>query len=75
MISRTEFLRVVMVVPHKYSMSNIVGKMKVILSRELRFRDSELKRTYWGGAWSHGFFPLTVKLNEGVIRWYAGQQE
>jgi len=39
----------VLVIPPKYAVSSIVGKMKANVSRHLRLRYSALKRTYWGG--------------------------
>ena len=50
--------------------------MKANLSRHLRLRYPELKRTYWGaGLGSPGFFSSTVGLNEALIRRYVEQQE
>ena len=42
-------IHMVLVIPPKYAVSSIVGKMKANLSRQLRLRYPELKRTYWGG--------------------------
>jgi REP-associated tyrosine transposase len=62
-------IHMVLVIPPKYAVSSIVGKMQANLSRQLRLRYPELKRTYWGAVlWSPGFFPSTVGLNEAVIR-------
>ena len=44
-----DHIHVVLVIPPKYAVSSIVGKMKANLSRQLRLRYPELKRTYWGG--------------------------
>ena len=66
----------VLVIPPKYAVSSIVGKMKANLSRQLRLRYPELKRTYWGAVlWSPGFFSSTVGLNEAGIRRYVDHQE
>jgi len=71
-----DHIHVVLVIPPKYAVSSIVGKMKANLSRQLRLRYPELKRTYWGGVlWSPGFFSSTVGLNEAVIRRYVDHQE
>ena len=70
-----DHIHVVLVIPPKYAVSSIVGKMKANLSRQLRLRYPELKRTYWGGVlWSPGFFSSTVGLNEAVIRRYVDHQ-
>ena len=71
-----DHIHVVLVIPPTYAVSSIVGKMKANLSRQLRLRYPELKRTYWGAVrWSPGFFSSTVGLNEAVIRRYVDQQE
>ena len=65
-----------LVLPPKYAVSSIVGKMTAHLSRHLRLRYPGLKRTYWGAVlWFPGFFSSTVGLNEAVIRRYVEHQE
>lgn len=62
-----DHIQVVMVIPPKYAVSSIVGKMKAKLSRQLRLRYPELKRTCLGAVqWTPGFFSSTVGLNEAV---------
>ena len=71
-----DHIHVVLVIPPKYAVLSIVGKMKANLSRQLRLRYPELKQTYWGVVlWSPGFFSSTVGLNEAVIRRYVDHQE
>jgi len=71
-----DHIHMVLVIPPKYAVSSIVGKMKANLSRQLRLRYPELKQTYWGEVlWSPGFFSSTVGLNEAVIRRYVEHQE
>jgi len=71
-----DHMHMVLVSPPKYAVSSMVGKMKAHLSRQLRLRYPELKRTYWGAVlWSPGFFSSTVGLNEAVIRRYVEHQE
>ncbi|MDR4484004.1 MAG: IS200/IS605 family transposase [Nitrospirales bacterium] len=54
-------IHMVLVIPPKYAVSSIVGKMKANLSRQLRLRYPERKRTYWGAVlWSPGGFSSTV---------------
>ncbi len=73
---QVDHIHVVLVIPPKYAVLSIVGKMKANLSRELRLRYPELKQTYWGAVlWSPGFFSSTVGLNEAVIRRYVAHQE
>ena len=69
-------IHVVLGIPPKYAVSDIVGKMKANLSRQLRRRYPGLKKTYWGAVlWSSGFFSSTVGINEAVIRRYVEHQE
>ena len=71
---QVDHIHVGMVIPPKYAVSSMVGKMKANLSRQLRLRDPELKRTYWGAVLlSPGFFSSTVGLNEAIIRRYVDQ--
>ncbi len=71
-----DHIHVVLVIPPKYAVSVIVGKMKANVSWQLRLRYPELKQRYWGGVlWSPGFFSSTVGLNEAVIRRYVDHQE
>ena len=73
---QVEHVHVVLVIPPKYAVSSLVGKMKANLSRQLRLRYPELKKTYWGSVLcSPGFFSSTVGLNEAVIRRYVDHQE
>ncbi len=73
---QVDHIHVVMVIPPKYAVSSIVGKMKANLSRQLRLRYAELKQTNWGAVlWSPGFFSSTVGLNEAVIRQYVDHHE
>ncbi len=57
-----------LVIPAKYSVSSIVGKMKANFSRQLRLRYLELKRTYWGA--DSGLWGLVFNrwVDEAVIR-------
>jgi len=71
-----DHIHMVLVIPPKYAVSSILGKMKANLSRQLRLWYPELQRTYWGAVlWSPGFFSSTVGLNEAVIRRYVEHQE
>jgi len=75
-MERAGRFHVVLVIPPQYAVSSIVGQMKANLSRQLRLRYPELKRTYWGAVlWSPGFFSSTVGLNEAVVRRYVEHQE
>ncbi len=73
---QVDHIHVVLVIPPKYAVSRIVGKIKTNLSRQLRLRSPELQQTYWGTVWwSPGFFSSTVGLNEAMLRRYVDYQE
>ena len=71
-----DHVHLVMVIPPKYSVSSIVGKIKANTSREIRKRFPRLKRIYWRNEfWSVGFFSSTVGIDEEVIKRYVEFQE
>jgi len=45
---QVDHIHVGLVIPPKYAVSSMVGKMKANLSRHLRLRYPALKQTYWG---------------------------
>ena len=65
-----------MVIPPKYSVSEIVNQIKVNTSRDMKKRFEFLEKVYWGtdSVWSTGFFVSTVGINEDVIRKYVQMQ-
>ena len=63
-------------IPPKYAVSTIVGKIKANTSREIRQRFPGLKKVYWRNEfWSIGFFSSTVGIDEAVIKRYVEFQE
>ena len=73
---REDHVHLIMIIPPRYSVSGIVGKIKSNTSREVRKRFNWIKKTYWRDEfWSRGFFSSTVGINEEVIRRYVEFQE
>ena len=73
---RPDHLHLVAVIPPKYAVSAIVGKIKANTSREIRHRFPEIKKVYWRHEfWSVGFFSSTVGIDEAVIKRYVEFQE
>ena len=73
---QVDHLYLVIVIPPKYAVSAIVGKIKVHTSREIRQRFPWIKKIYWPNeCWSVGFFSSTVGVNEDVIKRYVEFQE
>ena len=67
-----DHIHLVAVIPPKYAVSAIVGKIKANTSREIRQRFPQIKRVYWRNEfWSVGFFSSTVGIDEAVIRRYV----
>ena len=73
---REDDIHLIIVIPPRYSVSGIVGKIKTNTSREVRKKFDWIRRIYWRGEfWSRGFFSSTVGINEEVIRRYVEFQE
>ena len=61
----------------KYSVTQIVTKIKSITAREIFKRSPEVKKVLWGGEfWTDGYFVNTVSKhgNEQVIKRYIKEQ-
>ena len=73
---QVDHIHLVIVIPPKYAVSAIVGKIKANPSREIRQRFPWIKKIYWRNEfWSVGFFSSTVGVNEDVIKRYGEFQE
>ena len=71
-----DHVHLVIIIPPRYSVSDIVGKIKVNTSREVRKRFEWVKKSYWRNEfWSPGFFSSTVGIDEEVIKRYVEFQE
>ena len=71
-----DHVHLVIIIPPKYSVSSIVGKIKANTSREVRLRFEWVKKTYWRKEfWSPGYFSSTVGITEEVIKRYVEFQE
>jgi putative transposase len=71
-----DHIHLVVIIPPRYSVSGIVGKIKANTSREIRKKFESVKKIYWRNEfWSPGFFSSTVGINEDVIRKYIEFQE
>ena len=72
-----DHIHMVMIIPPKYAVSDVIGRMKGITSRKLRKKFSWLKKTYWKEniVWSPGYFVSTVGVDEERIIKYVKWQE
>ncbi len=73
---RHDHIHIVMSIPPKYSVSNVVGYIKGKLALRLFERCEQLGRRYWGRhLWSRGYCVSTVGIDEEQIRQYVKWQE
>ena len=71
-----DHIHLVIIIPPRYSVSGVVGKIKANTSRQIRKEFDWVKDIYWRNEfWSPGFFSFTVGINEEVIRKYIEYQE
>jgi putative transposase len=71
-----DHVHLIVIVPPKYSVSDMVGKMKTNTSREVRKLFFWVKEIYWRNEfWSPVFFSSTVGIDEDVIKRYVEFQE
>ena len=73
---QVDHVHVVIVIPPKYAVSDLVGKIKANTSRAIRQQFPWIRQTYRKAVfWSPGFFSSTVGINEKVIMRYVAFQE
>ena len=76
---QVDHIHMVMVVPPKYAVSEVIGKIKHWTAKELRKKFGWLAKVYWKESvvWSPGYFVATVGLDEQTIlayvKWQARQ--
>ena len=69
---QADHVHLVIIIPPKYSVSTIVGRIKANTSCEVRKRFPWVKKLYWRNEfWSPGFFSSTVGIDEEVIKRYV----
>lgn len=64
-----DHLHMMMLIPPKYSISDVMGKLKSQSSHQIRKTFSWLSKVCWNGniVWSLGYFVSSVGVNEQVI--------
>lgn len=73
---QSEHVHLVIWVPPKYSISNVMGYLKGKLAIRLFQRYERLGKRLWGRhIWSRGYCVSTVGINEEQIRQYVRWQE
>ena len=71
-----DHIHMLMIIPPKYAVSRVVGKMKGMTSSELRKKFDWLKNRYWQEniVWSPGCFVSTVGIEEEQVLKYVEYQ-
>ena len=68
-----DHIHMVMIIPPKYAVSEVIGRVKGIRSSHLREKFDWLKQVYWkeNVVWSPGYFVSTVGVDEERILKYV----
>jgi putative transposase len=71
-----DHLHMVMVIPPKYSISSVMGKLKSRSASEMRKLFPWLAKVYWKEnlVWSPGYFVSSVGIDENTIKQYVELQ-
>lgn len=71
-----DHIHLVVIIPPKYSVSDVVGRLKSVTGSELRKKFDWLEKVYWKEniVWSPGYFVSTVGVDEEKIRRYVQWQ-
>lgn len=76
---QVDHIHLVMIIPPKYAVSDVVGRLKGLTASHLRKKFEWPKNLYWKEniVWSPGFFVSMVGVDEEKIiqhvRWQQGQ--
>ena len=76
---QVDHIHLVMVIPPKYAVSDVIGRLKQYTASRLRKKFAFLHKVYWKESvvWSSGYFVSSVGINEDkilkYIRWQQGQ--
>ena len=76
---QVEHIHIVMVIPPKYAVSDVIGEIKQYTVSKIRKKFAWLEKVYWKEVvvWSPGYFVSTVGLDEKQIteyvKWQGGQ--
>jgi putative transposase len=70
---QVEHIQMLMIIPPKYSVSDVIGRMKGMTSSALRKKFSWLEKVYWEEdlVWSPGYFVSTVGVDEERVLEYV----
>ena len=74
---QVDHIHTVMVIPPKYAVSDVVGRLKGRSASMIRKKFKWLEKVYWKEniVWSPGYFVSTVGVNEEAILRYVKYQQ
>ena len=74
---RVDHIHTVMIIPPKYSVSDVIGRLKGQTASQLRKKFVWLGKVYWAEniVWSPGYFVSTVGVDEARIIKYVKWQQ
>ena len=74
---QSDHIHIVMIIPPKYAVSDVVGQMKQYTASRIREKLPWLDKVYWKERvlWSPGYFVSTIGLDEKAVLAYVEWQE
>ena len=74
---QVDHIHTIIIIPPKYSVSDVIGRIKAQSTSKLRKKFQWLGKVYWKEniVWSPGYFVSTIGLNEDQIIKYVQWQE
>jgi putative transposase len=74
---QVDHIHTVMIIPPKYAVSDVIGRLKAQTAGQLRKKFEWLARVYWKEniVWSPGYFVSTVGIDETKIIKYVRWQQ
>ena len=74
---QVDHIHTIMIIPPKYSVSDVIGRIKEQSASKLRKKFTWLEKVYWNEniVWSPGYFVSTIGMNEDQIIKYVKWQE
>ncbi len=76
---QVDHIHMIMIIPPKYAVSDVVGRLKGMTASGLRKKFGWLKKVFWkeNVVWSPGYFVSTVGVDEEriikYVRWQGSQ--
>ena len=73
---QADHIHMVMIIPPRYAVSDVIGKIKCWIASRLRKKFTWLENVYWKEniVWSPGYFVSTIGLDEKTILDYVKWQ-